>query len=258
MKKYISLILSALCVCYNANATSIKQSFKVKIGLFDAATADIAYTLSNDSYRFFSSIKTSGLFNKLYSFNANYTTKGMIEQEKLITQYYHQTTKSSSHEREKELIFDQNGILIKRISAKDSNKRKVKVTLPKTTIDTFDIQSVLVMLIREYQQNESCELHKTVFNGKKLYNITIKDNGRTLFKDKRIPISGEAHHCTAFIHQQNAEEGDLLWQVSSEKYISFYLTKEKTTGLPYLLKMEIASTPLGKLEAYMTDLQIKE
>ncbi len=163
---------------------------------------------------------------------------------------YHQTTKSSSHEREKELIFDQNGILIKRISSKDSNKRKVKVTLPKTTIDTFDIQSVLVMLIREYQQNESCELHKTVFNGKKLYNITIKD--------KRIPISGEAHHCTAFIHQQNAEEGDLLWQVSSEKYISFYLTKEKTTGLPYLLKMEIASTPLGKLEAYMTDLQIKE
>lgn len=258
MKKYLQILAATTLLSASANAASIKQTFKVEIGIFDAAIVDMSYRFENDAYNFSSQIQTSGLFDTFYSFKANYLTSGIFADNSFITQNYEQHTKSSSHTRTKRLIFNKNGILKKRISSKDGVERKVNITLPEKLPDAFDIQTVLLMLITQFKQNNSCDLNRTVFNGKKTYHITIKDQGRILFKDKKVPLSGEAHKCAAFIHQGNTEKGDLLWQVSSERFINFYLMKDKTTELPYLVKMEIASTPLGKLEAYMTDLEIKE
>lgn len=258
MKKYICLFWTLFIFSAQTFAATIEQTFQVEIGVFDAASVSFSYRLNPEDYSFSSQIKTSGLFDSFYSFQADYFTSGIVQNNIFITQKDTQKTVTSSHTRTKSLLFNDNGIPTRRISSKDGKSKEVDITLPSEKIDAFDIQTVLTMLIKNFQQKHSCDIHKTVFNGKKIYHITVKDSGRILFKDKKVPLSGEAYQCSAFIHQENAEKGDLLWQVSAERSIKFYLMTDKETSLPFPVKMEIASTPLGKLEAYMTDLNIKE
>ncbi|MBO7098107.1 MAG: hypothetical protein J6W11_05675, partial [Alphaproteobacteria bacterium] len=61
-----------------------------------------------------------------------------------------------------------------------------------------------------------------------------------------------------FIHQEKAEKGDLLWQISAEKSIVLYLMKDEKTGLFFVPEIEISSTPLGDLKAYLKTYQLKE
>ena len=258
MKKYIQIFALILLFSKNVSASMIEQTFKVEIGPFNAAIVKIAYQLTDQQYKFDSKINTSGIFDTFYTFKANYATAGLINEDRLITASYEQEAQSSSHIRKKKLLFDNNGILKGRTSSKDGIEKNVSIEPLKKHADCFDIQTALMMLITQFKNTKSCNMQKTIFNGKKIYHITLEDNGRILFKDKKVAISGEAHKCTAFIHQENVEEGDLLWQVSSERSINFYLMKDKITSLPFLLKVEIGTTPLGKLEAYMTDLKIKE
>ena len=239
---------------FKANAAALSQNFDVKIGVFDAAKVNVTYHIDNGEYFFSSKMKTSGLFDSFYSFKAEYVTSSIFQDGNFISKDYRQSTQSSAHVRTKRLIFDQNGILLQRQSSKDDAMKIVDVQIPNTNIDTYDIQSVLLMMIENFIKSETCEMQKTVFNGKKTYHIRLKDEGRTLFNDKKVKISGDAHKCSAFIHQDGAEKGDLLWQVSAEKSIIFYLMKDKKTGLVFVPKIEIGSTPLGDLEAYLTDL----
>ena len=257
MKKYI-IALSGLLFTFKAHATTVEETFDVEIGIFDAAKVHMAYTLTETDYTFSSQIETAGLFDKFYSFKASYLTSGFFDKSSLITQKYHQFTQSSAHKRSKYLVFNPQGTLTKRISTKDDQQKEVDITLPQTKIDNFDIQTALTKLIKNFSKTNSCDLNQTVFNGKKVYHITVKDSGRTLLREEKLPVKGQAYECIAFIHQEQVTEGDLLWQVSSERSIKFYLMLDKATDLPFLAKMEIASTPLGKLEAYMTDLNIKE
>ncbi|MBR2299283.1 MAG: DUF3108 domain-containing protein [Alphaproteobacteria bacterium] len=257
MKKYLLLTLIFIST-FTANAATVEQSFNVEIGVFDAANVNISYQLDEKAYSFSSQIQTDGMFDKFYSFKASYFTSGFIFKNRLSAQDYRQTTQSSAHKRTKRLIFNNNGILAKRISTKDNEKKEVNIVLPQRKIDAFDIQTALALLIRNFIDTQSCDLDQTIFNGKKIYHISIKGSKRTLLNDKKLPVKGEAFECHAFIHQENLDKGDLLWQVSSERSIKFYLMLDKASHLPFLAKMEIASTPLGKLEAYITDLTIKE
>lgn len=257
MKKYLILAI-LLFFAIKTSAATLEQSFAVEIGVFDAAKVNMSYTLTDTNYNFSSQIQTAGMFDSFYSFNASYITAGLVSDNDLITKKYHQTTKSSAHLRTKELIFNEHGLLTKRISTKDDEKKEVDIVIPQKKVDAFDIQTVLTLMIRNFAQTQSCDLNQTVFNGKKIYHITIKDSGRTLLRDSKLPVKGQAFECRAFIHQEKTEKGDLLWQVSSERSIKFYLMLDKASNLPFLAKMEIASTPLGKLEAYMTDLNIRE
>ena len=257
MKKLFLLtaFLSALSI--RANAATLTQSFDVRIGIFDAAKVNVSYTLG-EQYTFSSEIKTSGMFDTFYSFNARYNTSGILKDNLFITKEYAQHTKSSSHRRTKKLVFDENGIIKKRISTKDDYENIVDVVLPDTTPDAYDIQTVLMMMLAKIQKDDTCALSKTVFNSKKIYHISIEDEGTVVYKNKKSPFSGKARKCHAFIHQEKTEKGDLLWQVSSERSIIFYVLKDKKTGLSYVPEVNISSTPLGDLNAFAATYQIKD
>ena len=253
------LLTFLLCgIVSNAKSASLSQTFDVEIGFFDAAKVNMSYTLNNSDYTFSAHMSTSGLFDTFYSFDAHYKTIGIIRPSHYITTDYTQKTKSASHLRTKQLIFDDNGVLIRRTSSKDEVKKTVDIDLPSFKVDAHDIQTVLIMLIKNFQTQNSCNLNKTVFNGKKTYHITLKDEGRVLYQNKKVKVSGTAHKCSAFIHQDNAQKGDLLWQTTAEKPILFYVMRDEKTGLIFVPEIEIASTPLGDLDAYMTDLTIED
>ena len=86
----------------------------------------------------------------------------------------------------------------------------------------------------------------------------MEDLGKVELNDKDLPAHKQAYKCSLFIHQDNATKGDLLWQSTSERHVSFYLSEDKKSKLPILLNIEIDSTPVGSLKAYTTDINIKE
>ncbi len=253
MKKYVFILYFFVSLWPNmVFASGLEQTFKVEIGPFDAALAKLSYQKTNDKYAFLSSIQTMGFFDVLYSFKADYQTEGKINGAGLTATFYEQKTASSAHQRAKKLLFDQNGVLYQRESTKDKDKRLVDVTIPEVQIDAYDMQTVLMMLIKNFEKTGKCDLKKTVFNGKKIYQINIQDKNEETIEGEKV------QKCAAFIHQEHLEKGDLLWQVSSERYILMYLAKAPKTGLPFLKKLEIDSTPLGKLTASLQTLKETE
>lgn len=250
MKKTFYIILLLCGFFCKAHAVPLTQSYDIQIGVFDAAKVNFTYDL-DPNYAFSSHIQTAGIFDTFYSFYAQYTTKGVFKNNMYITKDYHQKTKSSAHIRTKRLLFDENGILKYRVSSKDGDEKTVNVQLPLTSVDVYDLQTVLIMLLSTYQQTQSCNLQKTVFNSKKTYHIRVEDAGDVDYANKKTPFKGQAHKCRIFIHQEKAEKGDLLWQISAEKSIVFYLMKDAKTGLSYIPEIEISSTPLGDLKAYL-------
>ena len=257
MKKLFLTAAFLSALSFHANAATLTQSFNVRIGFFDAAKVNVSYTLGTN-YAFASEIQTSGMFDTFYSFRAHYNTSGVLRNKAFITKKYTQNTKSSAHMRTKSLIFNQGGILEKRLSSKDNDERSVDVILPASMPDAYDIQTVLLMMLSNLQNNNTCALTKTVFNSKKTYHISIEDEGTLSYKNKKTPFKGLARKCHAFIHQEKTEKGDLLWQVSAERSIVFYLMQDHKTGLYFVPEVNISSTPLGDLNAYATNYQIKD
>lgn len=243
MKKYIFAFYTLMCFFFGeAKALGVREILKVEIGPFDAATAELSYQRNGADYNFSSFVQTTGMFDVFYSFQALYQTKGQMKNGRFVATDYAQETLTSAHKRTKRLLFDQDDMLYRRESSKDNKKKMVDIVVPDMEIDAFDIQTVLMMLVDHLQKTNMCALEKTVFNGKKIYRLTVKDS-KTNEENQE-----ELQKCEVMIHQENAEKGDLLWQVSSERFIDAYFSKTPK-GLLFLKKLEINSTPLGKLEA---------
>lgn len=240
-------------------AAGVEHKLNVRIGIFDAARVGMKYELNNNNYRFISDVATAGMFGKLYFFNAQYSSKGLIKNDsKIITQDYSYKTKSSSHDRTKQLVFD-NGILDHRLSSLDGTPKRVEITLPETPFDASDMQSIFALLAYQVKQNKFCAMEKTIFDGKKLYQIIIKDEGKEYFQDEEVPFSGPSLKCSIYIHNLDEEaDNDLLLSTTSERPVYFWILEDKETKMPFLGKIEISSTPLGTLKAYTTEVSMEK
>ncbi len=258
MKK-LFIAASLFCMfAFSAQTASLTENFLVNIGPFDAATLEINYDIDSQNYYFISKIKTQNVFDKMYHFEAEYLTSGEKKADMFVTKDYQQRTKSARHTRTKSFVFNTDGSIKQRVTTKDGVKKTVDVEQNNKTTDAYDIQTALVMFLQKFKKTQNCTFDKTIFNSKKTYRLTIEDKGPLLFWDENVPLTVKAHKCEAFIRQQTQEKGDLLWQLSAEKSIVFYLAQDTKTKLFYMLKAEIPASTFQDLRVYMTDLKIKE
>lgn len=259
MKNIVSFFIFCCLLPNCVQAATVEHRLNVGIGFFDAARVSMTYNLDKQSYEFASTVKTAGTFGKLYLFEALYSSEGIFKDGHTITRDYRYETKSSSHTRTKQLVFDENGILDYRLSSKDGKPKRVDITLPDTPFDASDLQTVFASVARQIIDNNFCAMEKTVFDGKKNYKVVFKDEGKETLKDEEIPYSGEALKCSVYIQSLDEEDdGDLLWNTTSDRPIYFWVLEDNQTKLPFLAKIEIKSTPLGKLRAYTTGISIKD
>lgn len=256
MKKFSYLLTFVVLLSFPVKSKTLEQKLNVHIGVFDAANATMKYSLDDKSYAFSSVVETAGLFGKLYYFSALYSTKGKIVDNKFITQDYQYTSKSSSHTRTKKLIFDEFGTLYERQSSKDYKKKNVKIDVKKHVHDFNDLQSVFAYLTKQLQESKFCDMKKTVFDGKKTYEISIQDEGMTDFQDTDVSYKGKALKCSMVIKRTDNQDDDLLFDTTANRKIYFWVANHEQ--MPFVAKIEIDSTPLGKLKAYTTDVNIKE
>jgi hypothetical protein len=258
MKQLIAAFL-CLILPMSAAAHGVKQNFHVQIGLFDAADLTLEYDLTGDSFKMRSVAETAGLFGQLYAYRATFETNGLIKNGIFTADGYTYRSETKRHTRTKRLYFDKSGRLSKRTSSKDGVTKSTVPETPALKPDAYDLQTVFAQLIDRYDKTGFCADEKIVFNGKRLYRVTLTDDGTAEIAPKEnIFYHGTAWRCALNIKEIQNDDADLLWQTAAKQPILLYIARNLQNDRPFLARIEIESTPLGRLLADTTNLEWKD
>ena len=259
IQKFSLFFLSALLWSIPAQAFSVTHNFFVTVGVFDASRTDFSYTLTPSAYQITSTVRTNGLFDTLYPFIAEYKTSGKITRGKMITTDYGYISKSRFNTRGKKVFFDENGEPSYRISSKNGKDKKQPFDKSPSPADTFDLQTVLAKLTKQYNELGFCHARFAVYDGKRRFDVVAQDEGtETMTANEHSFYTGEAAKCSFHIDKLLSEEDDTLWEFSANKPIYFWIAKDKKTKHPFVARIQIKETPLGELNAYAEKITIED
>lgn len=257
MKKLALYLSVLLTLASSAWSSSVQHDFTVILGPFDASRTMFTYTLAPKSYEVKSTVRTAGLFDALYPFKADYFTSGKIKGNVLETNNYHYSSKTRFNRRTKELIYNEEGIPVYRISTKNDKEKKVAIENSPDNKDTTDLQTVFAELAKQYNEVKFCDSRMEVFDGKRRYDVIFKDEGKEeITANEYSPAQGLATKCSMYIDKLNSKDDDLLWELTSERPIYFWILEEK--GKPYIARVMVEDTPLGRMDAFTSKVTIKD
>lgn len=259
IQKFSLFFLSMFLWNTPAQAFSVKHDFFVTVGVFDASRTEFSYTLTPSNYQITSTVKTNGLFNTLYPFIAEYRTSGNIIGGKMVATDYNYTSKSRFNTRGKKVFFDKNGEPSYRISSKNGKEKKHPFDKSPTPADTFDLQTVLAKLTKQYNELGFCHARFAVYDGKRRFDVVANDQGADILSEnEHSSYSGKASKCSIHIDKLLSEEDDTLWEFSANKPIYFWIVKDDKTKHAFIARIQIKETPLGELNAYAEKITIKD
>lgn len=259
MKKFCLISLFLLLFPAQAQAAAVQHNFTIFLGPFNAGKTRFTYTLHPREYSVRSKVETAGIFNTLYPFTAEYATTGKIKGKDLETSSYKYKSQSRFNTRRKELIYDQNGNPVYRISAKNDKVKKVEIEPSPDNKDTTDLQTVIAELALQYNKNKNCNARMQIFDGKRRFDTIFKDEGKEeITANEYSSFAGTAHKCSMYIDKLLNDGDDLLWELTSEKPIYFWILEDKESRLPFIARIEIEDTPLGKLQVFTQTIQTEK
>ena len=257
MKKIAQICTILLMLTTSAYATEVMHNFKVFIGPFEASHTSFSYKLTDSSYKVQSEVATYGFFNTLYPFKAKYYTDGNIKKNQLETSHYHYSSHTRFNHRTKELVYNEQGIPVYRISSKNEESKKVKLTDNPKNKGTTDLQTVLAELAKQYNEVKFCDSRMQVYDGKRRFDVIFKDEGKEeLTANEHSPYSGLASKCSMYIDKLGEKGDDLLWELTSDRPIYFWILEH--SNKPFIARVLVKETPLGRLDVYTTKISIKD
>lgn len=259
MQKITTFFLIVLLAASPAQAFSIRHEFFVTVGAFDASKTEFAYTIAPSSYQISSKVSTNGFFDTVYPFKAEYLTAGTISGNKMTATDYNYTSTSRFNTRSKKVVYNAKGEPLYQISSKNGKSKQRDFEPSPDPADTFDLQTVLAKLTRQYNQLGFCDSRMAVYDGKRRFDVIFKDEGQdTLSANKHSFYSGSAAKCSLHIDKLLSEDDDTLWQFSANKPIYFWIARDETSKHPFIARILIKDTPLGELNAYASKITVKE
>ena len=260
MKKFTIYFIAVLLLFPTAShAFSVKHDLFVTVGAFDASLTEFTYTLKPDEYKINSNVSTNGFFNTLYPFQAQYNTSGKLVGDKMITTDYNYNSKSRFNTRSKKVFFSPTGEPLYQISAKNAKEKKRTFAKSPTPADTFDLQTIFARMAWQYNQVGFCDSKLAVYDGKRRFDVIFKDEGSDVLPpDGRSFYSGKAAKCSFHIVKLLSDDDDSLWEFTANKPIYFWIARDPKTNYPFIAHVLVQDTPLGKLNAYTTNITIEE
>lgn len=260
MLKKTIFLLTLLLFCRPSFAAGIKHDLIVHIGPFDASRTSFEYNHSPKNYLAKSEVLTFGVFDFLYPFKAEYLTSGkVLNNRNLQTEIYKYKSKTRTTRRSKEMIYNEKGLPIYRISSKNDKNKKVDIQQDPKNEGTTDLQTVFAQMAMQYNQLRFCDSRQEVFDGKRRFDVIFKDEGNEIITANEFsPFSGQAHKCSMYIDKLGSDGDDMLWQITSDRPIYFWILEDEKSKLPFIAKVDIESTPLGRLQVFTHKITVKE
>ena len=125
--------------------------------------------------------------------------------------------------------------------------------------NTTNLQTVLAAIARQYNQVGFCDSRIPIFDGKRRFDAIFRDEGKEEIKaNEYSAFAGRAAKCSMYIDKLGAEGDDLLWQLSSDRPIYFWILKDAASGAPFIARVKINETPLGEMNVYTTKIEVKK
>ena len=59
-----------------------------------------------------------------------------------------------------------------------------------------------------------------------------------------------------YIDKLKEDGDDMLWQLTSDSPIYFWIMKDKNTQAPFIAKINVEDTPLGEMNVYTTNIEV--
>ena len=258
MQKFVTILFMCLIFPSLSNAFSVKHDLFVTVGIFDASKTEFTYTLNKNDYKIASKIITNGFFNVIYPFEAKYTSSGNISGSKITTSDYSYEAKSKYNSRTKKVYYE-NGIPLYQIASKNGEEKRKEFSPSPTPADTFDLQTVMAKIAKQYNEVSFCDSILKVYDGKRRFDVIFKDEGQDhLTANEHSFYTGPAARCSMHIEKVLSDDDDELWEFSANKPVYFWIAKDEKTKLPFIAKVLIKNTPLGELIAHTTKITIEE
>lgn len=259
-------MIKKICFCLifgmlatSASALEVRHNLTAFVGPFNAATAEFTYRLQPATYAVESIIRTNGAFNTLYPFEANYNTGGKIAKDNMLTTDYRYKSQSRFNSRSKQTFYDANGNPLYQISGKNGKNKRRDIKLPADGLPATDLQTVLAIVIKRYNEMRFCAGRMPVFDGKRRFDVIFADEGtETVTANRYSPFAGPAAKCSMYIDKLQEKGDDLLWQLTSDRPIYFWIMQDPSSRAPFIAKIAVQETPLGKMNVYTTKIEVKK
>jgi hypothetical protein len=252
--KQILIFLFAFLLTVRAEALEVTQNMQTTIGIFDACEQALTYKFDGNKYDMQTRLTTTGAFGKIYPFTGKYHAYGTYHKDKFKPEDYGYEVQSRSHHRTKRLTY-KDGVPQTRIKSRDGRilEEPALVELDRLD-DSIDLLSLFGVLSEQVVRNDTCDLHRYSFNGKKYSLSDMKTVGH---EDIQTPyFAGNALKCEYMLEiQKGASAGFLLNQ---KMPIYLWILRDETTNAPFIAKVEAEKTPFGKLESYTTSVEVKK
>ncbi len=259
MKKIYIAALFLLFFTTIARAKTVEHDFTAILGVFNASDTKFTYALTPSDYAIRSEVKTAGLFDTLYPFKAVYSTTGNIKDKDFETTSYKYHSQSRFTKRTKELVYNDKGEPIYRLSSKNDKKKKVEITPDINNKDTTDLQTVFAKLAKQYNELKFCDSRMEVFDGKRRFDVIFKDEGQDELPPHELsPFAGPAAKCSMYIDKLNSKDDDLMWELTSKHPVYFWIMEDKETNMPFIARVLVEDTPLGRLDVYTKNITVKD
>ena len=247
----LSMLLLSCNVCF---AEKVSYDFEAKVRGINIAVSNFSYNIGDVDYSAETSVHTSGIFNGIYPFESVYISSGIMNNGNFLQQNYQDISKSRFNTRKKTLIFDENGKVIKRISKKNEKEKHVDVKSPEN-VDFADLQSVFLSILKKIKETDSCEANFNIFNGKREFFITFREEGKEEVSTDFY--TGSALKCLMYIKTKN-QNGDFIFDNTANNDIYIWFAKDKKTGVAFAVKSVIEDSPLGALVVHTKNWKVEE
>lgn len=276
IKQSALCVLFAVCMGYSSaqagyeNASlryDMPQSKKVDLqynvyaGGLKALNATFNLDLDKEAYDLELKVKTEGFLGALFPWKGDYSTSGRSKKGHLVPNLH--TASSAWREKSSvtEMSFDPKGRVLK-TTMQNGGKTTVNRDIdPLLSADAVDMLTGALMMLQNTRNTAQCKGTFPVFDGKRRFNITLKDDGsEKLPKSKYSSFSGEALRCTlkvepvAGFKPKDQKRGWMAVQNHTEtrnKPPTLWLARVSSKGPVVPVRMEIASE-YGSVVAHLS------
>lgn len=236
-------------------------TYDVYAGGFKALKAGLGLDLDKNAYDMELAAETQGFIGDLFPWSASYSTSGHAEDGELIPTLY--TSKSAWRKKVKftEMTYDPKGNVLKTTTQegeKTTVNRDIKKELAENAVDML---TGTLLMMQNAKNSNKCEGSFPVFDGKRRFNIKLKDEGTAIIaKSDYSQFSGEALKCTITVEpvagfkEKDKKRGWMAVQshtAGHNKLPTIWLARLEQDGPVVPVRMEIGSD-YGSVVAHLT------
>lgn len=239
----------------------LELAYDVYAGGFKALRADLEMDLGKKAYDMELQASTQGFIGDLFPWSATYSTSGHAEKGQLVPSLH--TSKSEWRKKTKltELSYDPKGHVLKS-TTQDGTKTTVSRDIKRELADNaVDMLTGTLLMMQSAKNTEKCAGTFPVFDGKRRFNITLKDEGvATIAKSTYSKFSGPALKCTVKVEpvagfkDKDKKRGWMAVQNHTEEHNrkpTLWLASLEKGGPVVPVRMEIGSD-YGTVVAHLT------